>query len=63
RIKSAWTKLSSTLLMARHIDNMYCTHGDDTNFLAKHPLPNSLIVDATQNRAKSGSNTVPSNKE
>ncbi|KAJ7332629.1 hypothetical protein JRQ81_014809 [Phrynocephalus forsythii] len=49
--------------MPRRTDNLYCTHGEDTIFLAQHPPPNSLIVNASQNRAKNTSTSVPSNKE
>ncbi|KAJ7322568.1 hypothetical protein JRQ81_018855 [Phrynocephalus forsythii] len=62
RVKGAMNKSSPMPLMPRQIDNLYRTHGDDTTFL-KHPLPNSLIVDATQNRVKSHSSATPSNKE
>ncbi|KAJ7344354.1 hypothetical protein JRQ81_000304 [Phrynocephalus forsythii] len=48
--------------MPRRTDNLYRTHGDEVEFLARHPLPNSLIVDATQNRAKNTSTSTPSNK-
>ncbi|KAJ7344891.1 hypothetical protein JRQ81_000841 [Phrynocephalus forsythii] len=51
-IKEVWNKPSSAPLMSHRVDNMYRTHGDGTSFLDKHPLPNSLVVDATQNRAK-----------
>ncbi|KAJ7307481.1 hypothetical protein JRQ81_009502 [Phrynocephalus forsythii] len=58
RIKEAWNKPSSAPLMSRRVDNMY-----QTTFLDKHPLPNSLVVDATQNRSKGRSALTPSNKE
>ncbi|KAJ7335284.1 hypothetical protein JRQ81_013225 [Phrynocephalus forsythii] len=63
RSKEAWHKPSSNPLILRRIDNMYKTHGEGTTFLSKHPLLNSVIVDATQNRSKSHSATAPSNKE
>ncbi|KAJ7332790.1 hypothetical protein JRQ81_014970 [Phrynocephalus forsythii] len=63
KAKEAWAKPSSNPLIPRRIDSLYKTHGDGTDFLMKHPLPNSVIVDATQNRGKSHSNTTPSNKE
>ncbi|KAJ7341755.1 hypothetical protein JRQ81_006624 [Phrynocephalus forsythii] len=63
RAKEAWAKPSSNPLIPRRIDNLYKTHGDGTDFLTKHPLPNSVIVDANQNRGRSHSNTTTSNKE
>ncbi|KAJ7329889.1 hypothetical protein JRQ81_016063 [Phrynocephalus forsythii] len=63
RAKEAWTKPSSNPLIPRRIDNFYKTHGEGTDFLMKHPLPNSVIVDANQNRGRSHSNTTLSNKE
>ncbi|KAJ7320482.1 hypothetical protein JRQ81_019993 [Phrynocephalus forsythii] len=63
RIKEAWAKPSSAPLMSRRVDNMYCTHGEGTSFLDKHPLPNSLVVDATQKRTKGRWALTPSNKE
>ncbi|KAJ7324577.1 hypothetical protein JRQ81_017597 [Phrynocephalus forsythii] len=48
---------------AESFDNMYRTHGEGTAFLDKHPLPNSVIVDAVQNRAKGKSAAASSNKE
>ncbi|KAJ7316168.1 hypothetical protein JRQ81_002330 [Phrynocephalus forsythii] len=49
--------------MPRRTDNLYRTHGEGTTFLDKHLLPNSVIVNATQNRAKSHSASAPSNME
>ncbi|KAJ7303349.1 hypothetical protein JRQ81_012292, partial [Phrynocephalus forsythii] len=63
REKEAWAKPSSNPLIPRRSDNLYKTHGDSMDFLTKHPLPNSVIVDANQNRGRSHSNTTPSNKE
>ncbi|KAJ7329823.1 hypothetical protein JRQ81_015997 [Phrynocephalus forsythii] len=55
--------LAPVPLISRRVDNLYRTHGEGTAFLAQHPLPNSVIVNATQNRAKSQFNTTPSNKK
>ncbi|KAJ7303267.1 hypothetical protein JRQ81_012205 [Phrynocephalus forsythii] len=63
RIKEPWSTPSSIPLMSRRVDNMYRTHGEGTAFLDKHPLPNSVIVDAVQNHAKGRSSTAPINKE
>ncbi|KAJ7341476.1 hypothetical protein JRQ81_005617 [Phrynocephalus forsythii] len=63
RAKEAWAKPSLNPLMPRRVDNLYKTHGDGTDFLGRTPLPNSVIVDATQNRSKSHSSATPSNKE
>ncbi|KAJ7344874.1 hypothetical protein JRQ81_000824, partial [Phrynocephalus forsythii] len=61
--KASFTKPSSTPLMPRRTDNLYRTHGEEVDFLARHHLPNSLVVNATQNRAKNTSTSTPSNKE
>ncbi|KAJ7312159.1 hypothetical protein JRQ81_006503 [Phrynocephalus forsythii] len=53
RPKAACNKPSSTLLRPRCIDNLYRTHSEETTFLSKHPLPNSVIVTVTQYRPKS----------
>ncbi|KAJ7338320.1 hypothetical protein JRQ81_011288 [Phrynocephalus forsythii] len=63
RSKAMFAKPSSVALMPRRVDNLYKVHGDDALFLSKHPHPNSLIVNASQNRSKSTSSTTPSNKE
>ncbi|KAJ7332169.1 hypothetical protein JRQ81_014349 [Phrynocephalus forsythii] len=63
KARAAWNKPSSTPLMPRRVDNLYRTHGDDTACLSRHPLPNSVIVNATQNRNRSSSMSAPSNKE
>ncbi|KAJ7338768.1 hypothetical protein JRQ81_012670 [Phrynocephalus forsythii] len=63
RSKVALNNPSSIPLMPRRIDNLYRTHGEETTFLSKHPLPNSVIVNASQNRAKSSSMSTPSNRE
>ncbi|KAJ7335333.1 hypothetical protein JRQ81_013274 [Phrynocephalus forsythii] len=61
--KSCLSKPASTPLMLRRTDNLYRTHREETTFLAQHPLPNSLIVNASQNRSKNTATSVPSNKE
>ena len=48
-IKQSWSKLSSVPQISQRIKNLYKTHGTDTEFLSKHPPPNSMIVDAMQN--------------
>ncbi|KAJ7324845.1 hypothetical protein JRQ81_017865 [Phrynocephalus forsythii] len=63
RSKVTLNNPSSTPLMPHRIDNLYRTHGEETTFLSKHPLPNSVIVNASQNRAKSSSMTTPRNRE
>ncbi|KAJ7327161.1 hypothetical protein JRQ81_016920 [Phrynocephalus forsythii] len=63
RIKEAWNKPSSAPLMSRCVDNMYRTHGEGTSFLDKHPLPNFLVVDATQTRTRGRSTLTPNNEE
>ena len=62
-IKQSWAKPSSVPQISRRVENLYKTHGDNTAFLSRYPPPNSVIVDATQNRAKNQSNTTPNNKE
>ncbi|KAJ7313400.1 hypothetical protein JRQ81_004733 [Phrynocephalus forsythii] len=61
--KASLTKPASMPLMLRRTDNLYRIHGEEVEFLARHPLPNSLIVNATQNRAKNTSANIPSKKE
>ena len=61
--KQTWTIPSSIQQMSCKVENLYKTHGDNTTFLFKHPPPNSLIVDVTQNRARNHSSTTPNNKE
>ena len=61
--KQTWTKPSSIPQLSRKVENYYKTLRDSTTFLFKHPPPNSLIVDATQNRAHNRSSTTPNNKE
>lgn len=62
-VKEEWDKPSAYQPMSKRVDNLYKTHGDDTTFLVKHPLPNSFIVDGTQMKARHRSASAPSNKE
>ena len=62
-IKQSWDKTTSVPQISRRVENLYKTHGDNTAFLSKHLPPNSVIVNATQNRAKNWSNTTPNNKK
>ena len=62
-IKQSWAIPSSVQQISRRVKILYKTHSGNTVFLSKHPPPNSVIVDAIQNRAKNQSNATPNNKE
>ena len=62
-IKELWDKPSTSHQIPRRVQNLYKMHGDSTDFLSKHPLPNSFVVDVTQNRARNHSASTPNNKE
>ena len=62
-VKNFWDRLPSTLLIPRKIEHHYKTHGWDLDFLLKHPIPNSIVVKATQYKSHSRSSTTPVNKE
>lgn len=49
--------------MPRRVESLYKTHGNDTDFLSIHPLPNSVVVKATQFKSRIRSETAPMNKE
>ena len=62
-IEESWDKPSSSLQMSRHVENHYRTHGSDTAFLGKHPLPNAIIVPSNQSQAGNCSTVNPTNRE
>ena len=61
--KQSWTKPSSILQMSQRVKNLYKTHGTNTNFLSKYPLPNSVIVDVAQTHSRNHLNVTLNNKE
>lgn len=62
-IKQSWSHSMSVSQVPRKTENHARVHGDSTDFLFKHPLPNSFIVDATQNRVRARSAVAPTNRE
>ena len=62
-IKESWNQLSTSLPVARRTENLYRTHGDDTNFLIKHPAPNSIIVQSSSSKSSGKSHVTPTNRE
>ena len=42
---------------------MYRIHGEEINFLSKHPAPNSVIVHANASKASGRPHVTPTNKE
>lgn len=61
-VKESWNNLSSMTQIPRWVENLYKTHGEDTQFLSKHPLSSPFIVDAMQNRSRNRSASAPTNK-
>ena len=62
-IKDTWDKPPSMMQISRITENLYKTHGTDIEFLNKHPLPNSIIVESSQSRGYNKSKVTPMNKE
>lgn len=62
-IKEPREKPSSMAQIPRRVESLYRAHGEDTNFLTKHPLPNSFIVNSTQHKSRYRSAATPTNKE
>ena len=62
-VKTSWDKSPSTLQVPHKIQHHYKTHGSDSEFLIKHPMPNSIIVEATQYKSHNRSTITPVNKE
>ena len=61
-IHEIWTQPAAPLPISRHTENLYRIHGDDTNYISKHPAPNSVIVHANSSKA-SGRHVTPVNRE
>ena len=61
--KEPWEKPFTSYQIPRRVENLDKRHSSGTEFLSKHPLPNSFVVDATQNRARKQSTSTPNNKE
>lgn len=49
-VKESWEKPSTLAQMPCRVETFYRIYRDDTNFLTRKPLPNSLVVKATQNK-------------
>ncbi|XP_078246160.1 uncharacterized protein LOC144588055 [Pogona vitticeps] len=62
-IKELWDRPSSSIPLPRRTENMYKIIGDDTKFLLKHPIPNSLIVETSCSKPTGRSHVIPTNKE
>uniref|UniRef100_A0ABM5FAT3 Uncharacterized protein n=1 Tax=Pogona vitticeps TaxID=103695 RepID=A0ABM5FAT3_9SAUR len=62
-IKELWDHPSSSIPLPRRTENMYKIVGDDTKFLLKHPIPNSLIVETSCSKPTGRSHVIPTNKE
>lgn len=62
-VKDSWEKPTTMDQIPWRAENFYRIHGEDTNFLTRHPLPNSFVVKATQNKARIQSTSTPSNRE
>ncbi|XP_078239079.1 12S rRNA N(4)-cytidine methyltransferase METTL15 isoform X2 [Pogona vitticeps] len=50
-IKDTWGKTPSTMQISRRTDGLYRTYGVEAEFLTRHPVPNSIIVESSQARA------------
>ena len=61
-VKTSWDKSSLTPQIPQKIECHYKTHGSDSDFLVKHPVPNSIMVEATQYKSHSRSSTTPVNR-
>ena len=62
-VKSSWDKPPTLVQVTRKIEHHYKTHGLDSDFLAKHPPPNSIVIEATQYKARTRSSATPTDKE
>ena len=62
-IKESWATPATSTQVTRRVENYYKTHGDEANFLAKHPVPNSIIVQSNQSKTSSTAQITPSNRE
>ena len=62
-MKESWDKPSTSQQIPCRVENLCKTHGSGTEFLSKHPLPNSLVVDATQSHSCSKSTSAPTDRE
>ena len=51
-MREYWTKPSFSHQILRRVENLYKMYKENADFLLKHPLPNSFVVDVTQNRAQ-----------
>ena len=49
--------------ISRRTDGLYRTHGADAEFLNKHPVPNSIIVESSQARTQAKSKPTLPNKD
>ena len=62
-IKESWNQPSTSSPVACRTENLYRTHGDDTNFLLKHPVPNSIIVQLNSSKSSGKAHVTPTNRE
>ena len=62
-VKNSWDTSPLILQIPRKIEHHYKTHGLDSDFLVKYPMPNSIVVEATQYKSHSRSSTTHVNRE
>ncbi|XP_078233403.1 ubiquitin-conjugating enzyme E2 E2 isoform X1 [Pogona vitticeps] len=62
-IKDTWGKTPSIMQISCRTDGLYRTHGADAEFLNKHPVPNSIIVESSQARTQTKSRPTLANKD
>ena len=62
-LKEPCDKPSTSHQIPRKVENLYKVHGKDGEFLAKHSLPNSCIVNATQSKTRNRSTSTSNDKE
>ena len=61
--KTSWDKSPAMAQVPRKIEDQYKTHGSDSDFVTKHPSPNSIVIKATQYKSCTRSLVTPTDKE
>ena len=62
-VKESWELPSTSSQVSCRVENLYCTHGNDTNFLLKHPPPNSIVVQSNQSKSSGKAKVTSTNRE
>ena len=62
-VKESWSLPPNSTQITRRLETLYCTHGEDAEFLLNHPTPNSIVVQSNFSRSASCSKVTPSNRE